>query len=136
MKIELSINKTGQINKISVLISFINESAEATNLPLERIRINAARSGLAIRDDSGRLEPIEFDIVKPVDNLQEMEVLPSESVDLEVEGEIVKKSENVYGVLFPHATYKVELNKPYDVDFGWGGFRSEPIEFVFEFEST
>lgn len=136
MKIELSIKKTGHANKIIVLISFINVSTTAIKLPLKRIHLNAARSGLAIRSNNDRLEPVEYDIVKPIDNLQEIEISPSKSVNLEMEGEIVKKSENVYAVLFPHATYKIELNKPYYIDFGWGGFRSEPIEFIFEFESA
>ena len=136
MKIELSLKKLDQVNKIKVLISFINISTESINLPLDRIRLNAARSGLAIRSDGERIEPFEYDIVRPVDNLQEIEVLPLESGGLEIEGEIVKKSENVFAVLFPCATYKVELNKPYDVDFGWGGFRSEPIKFEFVFDSV
>ena len=133
MNIELSCQENE--NKVTFMVTFVNLTDSVESIPLDYLKLNAERVNVRICAGGVRLEPIEYDLVNSAKTLTELQLSPKQSHSIEINGRIEKKAEKVFALVFHRATYKIDLEKDYTVDFYLGGVRSNTITCKFDWNA-
>lgn len=107
-----------------------NDESTERMVPLERIASNAELILEWCEQDGARLEPLEYKLVSPAQDLADRVLLPGETHAFELRGRFLEKAPDVFALVFPRATYRLVRGGRYSLSFGLGDFKSEAIEIT------
>jgi hypothetical protein len=128
MDIQLIVCQAGR--RVSFELIFLNNEAQVAFVPVDSIKRSGERIGLEFRSGNAILRPIEFGLINPRTAADGVELPPKKNHSIVLAGTIEEKAPNVFALIFSEAVYKIDLAEPYSVQFKWGDWKSNAIEWT------
>lgn len=113
-------------------VTFMNNTEVVSIFPAQRLRRAAARVGLLIQPQgAAALDAIEFEIISYVDKPQEVYLKPGEAYAISLLAEVKKIGKASWGLVFEGATYKIDPDTIYSIQFSLDIYHSGIVEWSF-----